>query len=377
MVNAKQLDWNQHFDDQQSLLKLSFAGTLSIDTVNQVWQSCFNLLRKDKPSKVDIDLSKVSYCDSAGVGFLLRLKAWQAEQNQQCEWHGLSEQFQPLVTLLTNRAIEPESVITKRESVVVNIGRQTYAVVKVLRENTIYLGELTVEITRCLFNPALVRWRDVWRTMADVGPNALPIVLLLGFLLGLIMSFQSAVPLQKFGAVIYIANIVGISLARELAPLLVAVILAGRTASSFAAEIGTMVVNQEVDALKTMGLKPLLFLAVPRVLAVMAMAPLLSLFMLAIGLIGSGLFMATLGYTPGVFLHQIHTAVTVGDMVGGLFKAFFFGLIIAGIGCMHGLRTRFGASAVGYSTTAAVVSCIVMIVVFDGIFAVTFYALGI
>lgn len=377
MLTSNQLDWQQSFNSAESKLTLEFSGDLSINTVSKVWQACLKLLSQNQPAKLLIELGQVTYCDSAGASFLLRLKTLQTERGQRCDYCNLSDQFQPLFSLLTQRTDAIKASTKKREGWVVSIGRQTFAVLAAVRENAIYLGELSVELGRCCLNPGLVRWRDVWRVMEDVGPKALPIVLLLGFLLGLIMSFQSAVPLQQFGAVIYIANIVGISLARELAPLLVAVILAGRTASSFAAEIGTMTVNQEVDALKTMGLKPLLFLAVPRILAVMAMAPLLSLFMLAIGLVGSALFMAAIGYTPEVFLNQIHSAVTVADMLGGLFKAFFFGMVIASIGCMHGLRTRFGASAVGQSTTTAVVSCIIMIVIFDGVFAVLFYVLGI
>jgi phospholipid/cholesterol/gamma-HCH transport system permease protein len=183
--------------------------------------------------------------------------------------------------------------------------------------------------------------------------------------------------MRQFGAEIFIADLIGLSMIRELGPLLTAIILAGRSGSAFAAELGTMKVNEEIDALTTMGLEPVRFLAVPRVIAAVAMTPLLSVFTSLFGLIGGAVVMLSLGFPLVTYVDRIVAAVHPGDFLQGLFKALAFGIVVAGIGCLRGLQTRTGASAVGDSTTSAVVSGLILIAVVDGIFAVVFYCLGI
>jgi len=161
-----------------------------------------------------------------------------------------------------------------------------------------------------------------------------------------------------------------------MGPLITAIILAGRSGSAFAAELGTMKVREEIDALTTMGLEPVRFLVVPRVLAAVTMTPLLAMFANLFGLIGGAVVMRSLGFSLVTYVNQILSAVTVGDLLGGLFKSLVYGIVVAGIGCLRGLQTTTGASAVGQSTTSAVVSGIVLIAIVDGGFAVVFYALG-
>ena len=156
-----------------------------------------------------------------------------------------------------------------------------------------------------------------------------------------------------------------------------AILLAGRTASAFSAEIGTMKINQEVDALNTMGLKPILFLVVPRIVATTVMTPILNVFLIFFGLIGCFVVMSSLGFTWDVYIRQLQQIVDFKGFVGGMFKAFVFGILISSVGCMHGLKTKMGASAVGDSTTRAVVNSIILIIIFDGIFACVYYALGV
>ncbi|MBA5867706.1 MAG: MlaE family lipid ABC transporter permease subunit [Nitrospira sp. CR1.3] len=240
-----------------------------------------------------------------------------------------------------------------------------------------FVGELCMALGRALRHPGLVRWKDALVTAELAGANALPIVALLGFLLGLIMAFQSAIPMRQFGADIYVANLIGLSMLRELGPLLTAIILAGRSGSAFAAELGTMKVSEELDALTTMGLEPVGFLVVPRVIAAVAMTPLLAVWAGFLGLIGGAVVMLSLGFPLVTYIIQVKSAVTVGDMVGGLSKSFVFGIVVAAIGCLRGLQTKSGASAVGDSTTRAVVSGLVLITLVDGVFAVIFYYLGI
>ena len=211
----------------------------------------------------------------------------------------------------------------------------------------------------------------------QAGIGAVSIVSLVGFLLGLILAFQSAIPMQRFAAQIFVADLLGISMLRELGPLMASILLTARSGSAFAAEIGTMKVNEEIDALTTMGLAPVRFLVVPRVLAAVAVIPALAMLTNLAGLLGGAVVFRSLGFPLVTYVTRVSDAVTVGDVVGGLVKAMVFGVIVAGVGCLRGLETGEGAQAVGRSTTSAVVSGIILIAAVDGIFAVFFYALGI
>ncbi len=230
-------------------------------------------------------------------------------------------------------------------------------------------------MVKAALHPSTVRWRDTLLVAEELGVNALPIVALLSFLVGVIMAFQAAVALRQFGAEIFVANMIGLSVLREMGPLMTAIILAGRSGSAFAAEIGTMKVREEIDALKTMGLEPVRFLVVPRVIAAVVMTPVLTVFADLFGVMGGSVVMTALGFPLITFFHQLQSAVSYGSLVGGLVKAFAFGILIAAIGCLRGLQTETGASAVGLSTTHAVVSGIILIVITDGIFSVIYYYL--
>ncbi len=210
----------------------------------------------------------------------------------------------------------------------------------------------------------------------QAGVDAFPIIALIGILLGLILAFQSAMPMRRFGADIFVADLLGLAMLREMGPLITAIILAGRSGSAFAAELGTMKVREEIDALSTMGLEPVRFLVLPRVLAAVAVTPLLTMFANLFGLIGGAVVMRSLGFPLVTYINQILSAVTITDLAGGLVKSLVYGIVVAAIGCLRGLQTASGASAVGQSTTSAVVSGIVLIAIVDGVFAVLFYSLG-
>jgi phospholipid/cholesterol/gamma-HCH transport system permease protein len=222
-----------------------------------------------------------------------------------------------------------------------------------------------------------VRWRDVWVVCEKAGVDALPIVALISFLLGLILAFQSAIPMKKFGAEIFVADLIGLSMVRELGALMTAILLAGRSGAAFAAELGTMRVNQEIDALTTMGLDPVRFLVTTRVIAAVLMTPLLVLFANLVGLMGGALTMQSFGIPFVTFVQEVEGIVSFQDFLAGWVKSFVFALLIAGIGCLRGLQTGAGASAVGDAATRAVVSGIVLIVVVDGVFAVVYFLLDI
>lgn len=239
-----------------------------------------------------------------------------------------------------------------------------------------FLGEVAVVALSCLVRPARLRGAEWLRHLEEAGTRAFPLALLLGVLLGVILAFQSSLPMRRFGAEIFIPQLVGISLVRELGPLMAAVILAGRTGSAYAAELGTMKVNEELDALRVMGIAPAAILVLPRLLAGMLVMPVLALIVNLAGLLGMGVVMASLGFPPAMVSSLVAQSVSLTDLFGGLFKAACFGLAIAAIGCHAGMAAGRGPRAVGDAATAAVVGGIVAIVALDGVFAVLFFRLG-
>ncbi len=250
------------------------------------------------------------------------------------------------------------------------------ATLNTLANGVAFLGEALVAVLRLPTRRRMLRLGDVLRYADDAGVRALPLVILLGFLMGMILAFQSAIPMRRFGADLFVADLVTISLMRELGPLLSAVILAGRTGSAFAAEIGTMKVNEEVDALVTMGIDPMTMLVLPRLIAVMLVLPALALALDIAGLLGMTVVMGSLGFPVVSVLHQVQGAAGIVDLLGGLFKAICFGAAVAAIGCQAGLSTGNGPRAVGLSATAAVVGGIVSTIALDGVLALLFYRLN-
>lgn len=358
-------------------LTLVISGSLDSQTAGQAWCTALRAVEQAKPRRITVDASKMTYCDGAGAALLLELRRRQTSRQGFYEVRSLDPAFQALLDLYGRSAGQGPQRRAPTGSFVEQLG---CAAVTLWTDVTVlisFVGELSVSLARATVKPHLVRWRDAFRTAELVGVNALPIVALLGFLLGLIMAFQSAIPMRQFGADIFVANLIGLSMLRELGPLLTAIILAGRSGSAFAAELGTMKVSEEIDALTTMGLEPVSFLVVPRVIAAVAMTPLLAIFANFLGLVGGAVVMLSFGFPLVTYIIQVQSAVTAGDMLGGLFKSLVFGIVVAAIGCLRGLQTKSGASAVGESTTRAVVSGLVLITLVDGLFAVVYYYLGI
>jgi phospholipid/cholesterol/gamma-HCH transport system permease protein len=363
--------------DADGGLIFSINGPLDAGTTGQAWRAALQALRRSNPNRVIVDAARLTYCDGAGAALLLELQRRQQARRGSYEIRSLNAAAQSLLEIYgRSDRLDPEPASPGWSSVE-QIGRATVTLWRDVVALIAFVGELCAALGRAARRPSLVRWKDVFLTAELAGVNALPIVALLGFLLGLIMAFQSAIPMREFGADIYVANLIGLSMLRELGPLLTAIILAGRSGSAFAAELGTMKVSEELDALVTMGLEPVDFLVVPRLIAAVVMTPLLAIWAGFLGLIGGAVVMRSLGFPFVTYVIQVESAVTVSDMIGGLSKAFVFGIVVAAIGCLRGLQTRSGASAVGESTTRAVVSGLVLITIVDGVFAVVFYYLGI
>ena len=298
-----------------------------------------------------VDAAGIEYCDGAGIALLVDLVAHPRAApvevaNLRPDHDVLFRQFDPE---RLEHDLDPEP---KRAPVVEEIGRTAAGIWRDIRNQVEFIGEMVAALGNAIVRPAVVRWRDVWRISERVGADGLPIVALISFLMGLILAFQSAVPMRRFGAEIFVADLVGIAMVRELGPLMTAILLAGRTGAAFAAEIGTMHVNQEVDALTTMGLDPVRFLVVPRIIAALLMTPLLTLFAMLVGLAGGALTMQSFAIPLVTFLKEVDSAVTPTDFMAGFVKSFVFAILIAGVGCLRGLETAAGASAVGDSRDA-------------------------
>jgi phospholipid/cholesterol/gamma-HCH transport system permease protein len=241
-----------------------------------------------------------------------------------------------------------------------------------------FVGEVAASIGRFLVRRARIRASDVWLQMLTSGAKAVFIVSLVSFLVGLILAFMGAVQLQDFGATIYIADLVGIAIVRELGAIMAAIVVAGRTGAAFAAEIGTMRVTEEIDALSTLGISSFDFLVLPRILALAVMLPVLTIFADVIGVLGGaamGIFVMDIG--ARAYYDQTVAALAPADVIGGIVKASVYGVLIAAAGCFEGLRCRRTAAGVGRATTAAVVDGIVLVIGASGVFAVLFYVLGI
>ncbi|BBK42207.1 ABC transporter inner membrane subunit [Allostella vacuolata] len=353
---------------------LVLAGRLDADGTARVWTTAMDAARPGGGAGqgLTVDAAQVEYCDGAGVALLGALRAAAGDRPFAIE--GLKPQFATLVDLVGVVAM-PVVQAPPRLGPISRLGQTAYHMGGEMARQVAFVGEVLVYLVEVVRHPGRLRWGDFLIALEAAGVRAVPIMTLMGFLIGLIMAFQSAIPMRRFGADLFVADLVSLSLIRELGPLMAAVMLAGRTGSAFAAEIGTMKVNEEVDALTTMGLVPVRFLVVPRVLAAIIVMPFLAMIMNVAGLFGCMVVMISLGYPPVTFFNQLVNSTGHVDLLGGLFKAAVFGLLVGGVGCMRGLQTTTGAAAVGESTTRSVVSGILLIILSDGLFAVLFFYL--
>ena len=363
---------------RDGMVAIIIEGRLDSNTTGKIWRQATETVATAKAGSVTVDASQIDYCDGSGIALFVHLRNLQRKAGGQLEIHGLRPEFQGLLEESDLGDLEQlESQRRPKTNLAEDVGRAVVVFWEDTRSLIGFVGELVSALGTAAMHPKSVRWRDVVRVAESAGVNALPIIVLVSFLMGVIMAFQGAISLRRFGADIFVANLVGLAMLRELGPLMTAIILAGRSGSAFAAELGTMTVREEIDALKTMGLDPVRFLVVTRVIAAVVMTPLLTVFADLLGLIGGAVVMRSFGIPLVTFYHQVQYQVTYGSFVGGLAKSFVFGILVAAIGCLRGLQTTTGASAVGESTTRAVVSGIVLIVITDGIFSVVYYYLNV
>lgn len=266
----------------------------------------------------------------------------------------------------------------KRRNLFYRVGAQTEGLVDSVMESVTFVGEMAIAFCKMLVGKARFRTSDALLVIQQVGAEALPIVALISFLVGLIMGFVGAVQLQQFGASIYVANLVGLATVREMGVLMTGIIMCGRTGAAFAAQLGSMKVNEEIDALNTLGISPVEFLVLPRMLALSLMMPLLVIFSNFISILGGMVVtVGILDVTVSQYINQTILAINLGNFSTGIIKSIFFGVLVAATGCLRGMQCGSSSSAVGLAATSAVVSGITALIVADAIFAVIFNILGI
>jgi phospholipid/cholesterol/gamma-HCH transport system permease protein len=367
--------------DAYGVLTLGFSGDLNSASVARLWHPALSRLRAAKGSAaatlVRLELSQAGYIDGAGLALLVKLRAEAEDTGARVEVSGLSASQAHLLGLAGEAQRLGAKKSKERRGLKALVGDGVDNVLAGMVDVVSFVGECSLVVFESLRHPERVRWKDVLLAAMAVGVESMPILLLVGFLMGLIMSFQSVITLQRFGGEIYVPNMLGLVMFREMGPLVTAILLAARSGSAFAAELGTMRVNEELDAMTTMGISPVRFLVGPRILASLCMVPFMTLFFNFASLIGGALVMVSIGFPLVTFTSRVFANVTGNDLLGSLVKILVFSLLVAGVSCLRGLRTGGGASAVGRSTTSAVVSGLILITVADGLFAVLFYYLKI
>ena len=329
--------------------------------------------------RLTFDTQGLTGWDSGFVTFLLKIIELGSRLEMEVDRASLPEGVQRLVSLAT---AVPERKGAKRTAVrelpLPFIGKKTLAAASGAKAMVTFVGEALQAFMDLAKGKIQFRKSDLFVTIQECGAQALPIVSLISFLVGLILAFVGAVQLKQFGAQIYVANLVGIGMAREMGALMTAIIMAGRTGAAFAAQLGTMRVNQEIDALTTLGLSPMHFLVLPRMLALMLMMPLLCLYSDLLGILGGafvGVTMLDLGIVE--YFNQTQEALNAMDFFIGLMNSTIFGVLVAIAGCMRGIQCGNNAAAVGNAATSAVVTSIVFIVVSDSLLTLMYNALGV
>jgi phospholipid/cholesterol/gamma-HCH transport system permease protein len=357
--------------------RLILVGCLNAQNAAVSWNRLEQEPRMASLEKLEVDATKLGFCDGAGMALLRYLSMGLMTPKATVTVRGLEPELEQLFrgfTLEDYKTLRPSPSV-KCHSIPEEMGGGVRQAASDLREQVEFLGSVTRNLLPVLSNRRLTRWPEVRRVFELAGANAVPIVSLVSILVGLIIAFESAQTLAKFGAQIFVVNMIGIIMVRELGPLLAAVLLAGRSGSAFAAEIGTMKVNEELDALQTFGLDPIRFLVVQRIIAAVLLTPLLAIYATFLGVTGGTLVAFGLGFPWSLIFHQLTASLRPTDIIFGLSKGVVFGVIVSAVGCLRGLQTQEGPSAVGISTTRAVVTSIVLIVMADAVFSVLFYAL--
>jgi phospholipid/cholesterol/gamma-HCH transport system permease protein len=358
-------------------LKVTVGGRWKITEPRPNWDKTARSVGAKKPAKIVFVAEDLEQWDSSLLLYLFEAQQWGRAVGISCDVDALPEKVRGLLQQLA--AAHAKSVPADRApSFVAQVGQATLNIRGNVQEIFHFVGECVIAAIKLARAPQKFRWRDCLAEMQQCGPMAVPIVSLVSFLVGVTLAYTAAIVLRMYGGDIYVADLIGLSTVREAGAVMTAVVVAGRTGAAFAATLGNMKNNEEVDALETLGIPAVQFLVLPRLLALAVMTPLLTLYANALGIIG-GLVVAwgLLSISPAAYWAEMLTIVDLSDVLSGVIKATAFGLIIGLSGCLRGLQAERSAAGVGRAATSAVVTSILLMVIADAIFAVLFNVLGI
>ena len=355
-------------------LAVALAGTWQVTESRPSWAG---LLGTQNPARVRLVVADVEKWDSSLLLFLFEVQQWCRGTGAYCDTDALPEKIRTLLSQLS-ASHETSVPFDRSENFITTVGLATQDVAAKGRAIFQFVGECVLGAQQLVRNPKKFRWRDCLDEMQQCGAMALPIVSLVSLLVGVTLAYIGAVVLRQYGGDIYVADFIGLSMVREMGALMTAMVLSGRTGAAFAATLGNMKANEEIDALETLGIPAVQFLVLPRLIALGVMMPLLALYANALGIIG-GVIVAfgLLGIPPAAFWVEMLTIVDLSDIMSGVIKATSFGLIVGLSGCLRGLQADRSAAGVGRAATSAVVTAILLIIIADAIFAVLCNALGI
>ena len=351
---------------------IRLIGDLRMHDASAIWRD----LRRETEGAagtLTFDLAKVHAADGGVMALLVELRTELAQKGVKAELTGASKGVETIVNLYSGHEGIAKKKRRKPEGTVAQIGRGTVEVGEEAKGILDFFGSMVLAGFTLVRNPRLGHWKEVAPLMEKTGADAVPIVILINFLVGFVMAFQAAKQLKMFGANIYVADLVSISLTRELAPLMTAIIVCGRSGAAFAAEIGSMKVNEEVDALRTLGLTPFGWLVVPRIIALVLVVPVLTLIGDFIGIAGGlAVGVTDLDLTTQGYMIETLKAVQGWDVLTGLIKSVVFAIAIGLIACQQGFAASGGAEGVGKRTTSTVVTSLFALVMIDAAFTVMF-----
>jgi len=354
------------------IIKVRCTGTWTVQGIAQLEQQLKDIAWP-VAADLEIDSSAISALDTSGAWLLHRTVSTLEQQGSNVRIIGLRPEFSSLLDLISARAVLPAHLDQSRDGLLASIGKQAWHGLENLSGLLAFVGESAIALLRLIVQPRRIRWRTILHNMQTAGFEALPIVGLLSFLMGVVIAYQGADQLQRFGANIFIADLVGLAMLRELSPLLTAIIIAGRSGSAYAAQIGTMKVTEEIDALRTIGVSPQELLVLPKMLALVIALPLLTVYADVTGVLG-GMIMARskLDVSFVVFIDRLGDAISLSSFLTGIVKAPVFAAIIALVGCFQGFQVGGSADSVGRQTTLSVVQAIFLVILADALFSVVF-----
>ena len=356
---------------------LEFAGTWLSQRGLPEAAAALGHLRSSGVRHLAFDAAKITAWDSGLVTYVLKVLGETATWGVAADRKGLPDGVRRLIAMAQAVPERHTGRTDARPPWLARIGSRAIATATALTVELAFVGESLLALGALVRGRARFRVSDLLLVVQECGPRALAIVSLISFLIGLILAFVGAVQLQQFGASIFVANLVAVAMTREIGCIMTAIVMSGRTGAAFAAQLGTMNTNQEIDALSTMGISPMEFLVLPRMLALIAMMPLLTLYSDLVGILGGAVVgVGMLSLSPTEYFEQTRAAVTVSDFLIGVTKSAVFGVVVALAGCLRGMQSGRSAAAVGLAATSAVVTSIVYLIVLDGIFAVILHVLG-